>query len=69
MSWKDKKNRKNIFSDNPWNDTPYFDPFSEEWTRHGMVDTNDKFELEGSNSFKDRFILTKHYCFKWPEKI
>ena len=66
----DKKHRKNIFSDNPWNDTPYYDMFCEEWVKSGMVDNNKSYQIPYENRFRancGKFI--RHECYKWPERI
>lgn len=65
-----KKQKKNIFSDNPWNDTPYYDMFSEEWIKYGYIDNNQRCEIDHKNKFCGYCcIFTKHECYKWSERI
>lgn len=63
------KQKKNIFSENPWNDTPYYDPFVEEWVKYGIFDINSSYRIRDKNKVRDNEKLTKHACFKWPERI
>lgn len=64
-----KNDKKNIFSQNPWNDTPYYDMFAEEWERYGMSDTNSWREIVGKNKPCQNFNLIKHEIYKWVERI
>ena len=65
-----KKQKKNIFSEKPWNDTPYYDMFVEEWIRYGPVDINQCHEIYDRNRFRGYYCnFTKHECYKWPERI
>ena len=66
-----KEQKKNIFSENPWNDTPYYDMFVEEWVKYGPVDgKNRRFDIYWRNRFRDYTCnFTKHECYKWPERI
>lgn len=64
-----KKKKKHIFSENPWNDTPYYDMFEELWKTYGMIDVNHWYKIINNNRFhkNDRLWLTEIY--KWPERI
>ena len=64
-----KKHKKNLFSINPWNDTPYYDIFIEEWTKYGVIDRNNWYVIIEKNIPQDYFKLTKHEIYKWPERI
>lgn len=64
-----KKHKKNIFSNNPWNDTPYYDMFIEEWTKYGVIDRNNRYVLTEKNIPQCYFNLIKHEIYKWPERI
>ena len=64
-----KKHKKNIFSNNPWNDTPYYDMFIEEWTKYGVIDINHWHAIIDKNVPLYYFNLIKHEIYKWPERI
>lgn len=66
-----KEQKKNIFSENPWNDTPYYDMFIEEWVKYGPVDNNNRrYQITYNNRFRSSCEnFTKHECYKWPERI
>lgn len=64
-----KKQKQNLFSANPWNDTPYFDMFEETWVKYGVIDTNSWYAIYDRNKpdYYDR--LLRHEMFKWVERI
>lgn len=64
-----KIQKRNIFSPNPWNDTPYYDVFVEEWVKYGVIDTNNRYEIYEKNKPFQSCQLTKHEIYKWPERI
>lgn len=64
-----KKHKKNLFSSNPWNDTPYYDMFIEEWTKYGVIDRNNRYAITEKNIPQYYFNLIKHEIYKWPERI
>lgn len=64
-----KIQKRNMFSSNPWNDTPYYDIFAEEWEIYGISDTNSWWAIHEKNQLKLHFHLTKHEMYKWVERI
>lgn len=64
------KQKKNIFSESPWNDTPYYDMFCEEWIKYGLIDNNSCYTISNRNRFCAYCCnFVKHEVFKWPERI
>jgi hypothetical protein len=64
-----KNQKRNMFSSNPWNDTPYYDIFAEEWDKYGMSDTNSWWNIYERNKPCQNFNLIKHEMYKWVERI
>ena len=67
---KGKVEKRDMFSDNPWNDTPYFDMFEDVWFTPGFVDKSDVNDLDLHNRrLVDPNTPKEHLMCSWPERV
>lgn len=66
-----KPNKKNIFSNNPWHDTLYYDFVIDEWMTFGNIDTlNSIYRIIDKKDFNDNQLTFSSNIFvKWTERI